>query len=696
MNSKSVDRYLSWGKRIATLALLALIVGRFIAVGLEEVRGNWNSSAYDQRSYLQLSLKIKERKALTDGKRHPLYPALISPFAEREWAYFTRSKLISLGIGAIGLIVVFLLSRRMYGDDVALLATLLLGINEEFASESARVICESLFVLLFFVTWYYTVKGFSHGHHWIAAGFCAGLAYLTKGTAQTLVISFLISAAIVYRTRLLTKKQILAFLLSYLIAASVLLVYHYRQYGNPFYNYNITHAMWFDSWEGQYISGQEPPTAFTFFKTHSLKDILIRQWTGMAQIIPFLAQALIPVKWQAVYELLISPFGLLAVIGTLAALLYLRGTSPYRDDKERFIFTGVLFVLSYLLFSWGVKVMAAPRFLLTLAPILYLLIADLVCGVVKRRLPIRGRKAALAGRFALYACLALWLSFTSVEAARHIFEDPFQTDRLRNSDGDRVLSWLEEGTEKGTKVIWGPCYSLPNWRYEGELSFKSIPKDLTSWEDFMAFVEEKDARYVILDWETFARREELLSQYFDREGDRITFQSLPPGWALAFAYKGLPCEWCIFKLLDLAPIEQPLQVDLGRRVRLLGYDLDHRTVRPGDIVRLTLYWQALKELDEDYTVFTHLLGEDSTIRGQMDSQPLGGLLPTSTWFAGMIVADRYDIAVAPDASPGEYQIEVGMYLLETMQRLSAVDEGGQRLPDDRVLLEPGITVKGNP
>ncbi|MEE8163698.1 MAG: hypothetical protein V3T92_06805, partial [Anaerolineae bacterium] len=68
------------------------------------------------------------------------------------------------------------------------------------------------------------------------------------------------------------------------------------------------------------------------------------------------------------------------------------------------------------------------------------------------------------------------------------------------------------------------------------------------------------------------------------------------------------------------------------------------------------------------------------------------LLPTSAWFVGMIVADHYDIAVAPNAPPGEYQIEVGMYLLKTMERLAAVDGEGRRLPDDRVLLEPRIAV----
>lgn len=682
-------------KKIAIYTVLALIIGRFIAMGLEEVRGNWNASAYDQRSYLQLGLKIREREALTDGKRHPLYPALISPFAEREWAYFTKSKLISLAIGAMGLIVVFLLSRRMYDDDVALLATLLLGVNEEFASESARVICESLFVLLFFVTWYYTVKGFSNWRYWMAAGFCAGLAYLTKGTAQTLVTSFLISAAIVYRRKLLAKKQFLAFLLFYLTAASVLLVYHYREYGTPFYSYSITHAMWFDNWEGQYISRQELPTAFTYLQTHSLKDILAREWAGMKDILPFLAQAWIPIGWKAIYGFLGSPLGLLLAIGTLAALLYFRGASYYRDEKEKFIFTGVLFALSYLLFSWYIRVSAAPRFLLPLAPILYLLIANLVCGAAKsisKRLPLGGKRAASVGYSAFYACLVLWFAFTAAEAAKHI-ENPFQTDRLRNSNGDRVLSWLAEGAERGTKIIWGPCYTLPNWRYEDELSFKSIPKDLASWEDFVAFIGEEEARYVILDWEMFVRRKPLLSQYFDKRGMNIDFQALPPEWALAFAYKGLPCDWCIFKLLELEPIEYPLQVDLGHRVRLLGYDLDRRLAKPGETIHLTLYWQALTEMDKDYTVFTHLLGKNNLIWGQKDSQPLQGLLPTSSWRMGMTLADRYDIVVASDAPPGEYRIGVGMYLLETMERLPIFDENGKRLPEDRILLDSKIWVR---
>lgn len=133
--------------------------------------------------------------------------------------------------------------------------------------------------------------------------------------------------------------------------------------------------------------------------------------------------------------------------------------------------------------------------------------------------------------------------------------------------------------------------------------------------------------------------------------------------------------------------------NLGDRAMLVGYDIDGSTVRPGDTIHLTLYWRALADMDEDYSVFTHLLGEGNRMWGQMDSQPLCGFLPTSVWPVGKTIVDPYEIAVAPDAPPGEYRIEVGMYLWATMERVPIFDENGQRLLGDRVLLEPTIVVE---
>jgi 4-amino-4-deoxy-L-arabinose transferase-like glycosyltransferase len=124
------------------------------------------------------------------------------------------------------------------------------------------------------------------------------------------------------------------------------------------------------------------------------------------------------------------------------------------------------------------------------------------------------------------------------------------------------------------------------------------------------------------------------------------------------------------------------------QIRLLGYDLQRITDHE---LRITLYWQALSPLTEDYTVFTHLLGEHNPATGGPlwaghDSQPDGGHYPTTTWQPGQVALDMHTLSLPADAPPGEYRLEAGLYLLATMRRLPAIDAAGQRLADDAVQL----------
>jgi mannosyltransferase len=133
-------------------------------------------------------------------------------------------------------------------------------------------------------------------------------------------------------------------------------------------------------------------------------------------------------------------------------------------------------------------------------------------------------------------------------------------------------------------------------------------------------------------------------------------------------------------------IQHPLHVNLGEQVRLLGYALSTEQVTRGEPLLLTLYWQALAPMTERYTVFTHLLDANNHVQAQMDGEPQGGALPTDRWVVGQIVQDNYALAVAPDAAPGPYVLEVGMYLLATLDRLPARDPETGAVLGDRVLL----------
>ncbi|MDY7077087.1 MAG: hypothetical protein SXV54_09210 [Chloroflexota bacterium] len=136
----------------------------------------------------------------------------------------------------------------------------------------------------------------------------------------------------------------------------------------------------------------------------------------------------------------------------------------------------------------------------------------------------------------------------------------------------------------------------------------------------------------------------------------------------------------IHRTFDIPSISHPLTATLGSQVELLGYDLSplipapsphegERIVAPGETLTLTLYWRALAEMDEDYTVFTHLVAPDGSMTGQRDSQPVSGAYPTSLWLPGEVVSDVYEIPVRADAPSGEHRLEVGMYIAETGVRL---------------------------
>jgi hypothetical protein len=137
--------------------------------------------------------------------------------------------------------------------------------------------------------------------------------------------------------------------------------------------------------------------------------------------------------------------------------------------------------------------------------------------------------------------------------------------------------------------------------------------------------------------------------------------------------------------------QYPAGATFGEAIRLIGYSVDTETVFPGETLHLTLYWESLGTVENDLTVFVHLLdGHNPATNGPVwaghDGQPGGGGYSTSTWQPGESILDVHPVEVPPDTPAGEYQLEVGLYLLSTMVRLSATDASGMALPGDAVLL----------
>ena len=127
--------------------------------------------------------------------------------------------------------------------------------------------------------------------------------------------------------------------------------------------------------------------------------------------------------------------------------------------------------------------------------------------------------------------------------------------------------------------------------------------------------------------------------------------------------------------MDVPEMQARVGATFGDAITLLGYDLDRREAKRGETIHLTLYWQAQRSIEQEYSVFTHLLDGTNHISAQQDSVPVRGARPTTGWVEGEVIMDEYELVVKGDAPTGEHQIEVGLYEPESGRRLSVTGGG---------------------
>jgi hypothetical protein len=138
-----------------------------------------------------------------------------------------------------------------------------------------------------------------------------------------------------------------------------------------------------------------------------------------------------------------------------------------------------------------------------------------------------------------------------------------------------------------------------------------------------------------------------------------------------------------------------LQIDWDG-IQLLGYDLNQAAYAPGDTVRLTLYLKSTGSVSRDYTIFVHLLGpvnaaSGSPIWAQDDSEPCRRSYPTSAWSDGEIIVDHLELAIPGEAPAFQYELELGFYDWQTMERLPVLDANGRPVADHAILTELRIS-----
>ena len=112
------------------------------------------------------------------------------------------------------------------------------------------------------------------------------------------------------------------------------------------------------------------------------------------------------------------------------------------------------------------------------------------------------------------------------------------------------------------------------------------------------------------------------------------------------------------------------------KVALLGYAIEPPLARPGETVEISLFWQNRAPVATNYTVFVHLAGDDGALMAQHDGQPASGERPTSTWRRDEVIVDVHTVLISEETAAGMYEARVGMYELQTMERLPVLEGDG--------------------
>ncbi|MBM4467663.1 MAG: hypothetical protein FJ014_19265 [Chloroflexi bacterium] len=339
---------------------------------------------------------------------------------------------------------------------------------------------------------------------------------------------------------------------------------------------------------------------------------------------------------------------------------------------------GVLFAMSYH------RPKFAPRYLLPALPAFYLLMA-IGLGRLASICKPWARGSRLPGTAALIGLLGS-LGFVSFASASSLANYYFDYEYAR-PDFRSVAEYISSHAEDKDAILLVGGHMLPafTYYYRGELPVYPLPEclvvsikeplDYRSAERLNPIAQGRDRLWLVL-WQnrlvdpTDVILDQLMLNCPRLEVGRNFHHEFA---VLLFSVENRP-------RFGTGPQHRYL-ANFADQIQLLGYDLDSFRAEPGQTLHLALYWEALREMERDCLVFTHLIGEDGYMYGQHDKIAGDDAYPTSHWEKGTIIRDKFEILVSPDTPPGRYTIEVGLYTTYRVIERLPLKSGG-----DRVLL----------
>jgi len=136
---------------------------------------------------------------------------------------------------------------------------------------------------------------------------------------------------------------------------------------------------------------------------------------------------------------------------------------------------------------------------------------------------------------------------------------------------------------------------------------------------------------------------------------------------------------------DLAEVENQVDLNFGDQVKLVGYELNGQEWHPGEDLKVTMYWEALNDLDQDYWLLMRLVhrrGYDLVFK---DGCPSAGKYTTDHWKKGDVIPSVHRLRIPDDAAEANYRLILSLHPFGSEEWLPVLNEQGQ-VTGDLVIL----------
>jgi hypothetical protein len=97
---------------------------------------------------------------------------------------------------------------------------------------------------------------------------------------------------------------------------------------------------------------------------------------------------------------------------------------------------------------------------------------------------------------------------------------------------------------------------------------------------------------------------------------------------------------------------------------------------PGEPLRLALEWRAEDRVEEQVTVFAHLVCEGGRLIAQRDAIPGNGEFPATSWEPNEVVRDQFAVPLPEELPVGTCELQVGIYDAASQRRFQPLGLDG--------------------